>query len=198
MLKSYLHIFAMYILFLTFYGCGSSGSVILSEGNLNFLKGQNKINIKYIYDNISVGEMTEEAYIEENVNKKNQGKPGSGDDWLQLWKGNRGTVYQPSLEEQLNKYVKGKVEFKLNLQETKYTLVIKMLSIEPGYDVFISARPAVINAVALFVETDNPQTVLAALNLSDCKGGKATMISRLDEAYESMGIVLGEYIVNYL
>jgi hypothetical protein len=72
----------MILLFFTFFGCGVLvNKLVLTDGNLEFLKGQNSINVEYQYDNLMVGEMTEEAYLEWQSEKKisvTQGKVING------------------------------------------------------------------------------------------------------------------------
>lgn len=202
MSKSYLHIFFIAILFLTFFGCGKT-YLILTDGNLNFLKGQNSINVEYQYDNLMVGEMTEEAYINEKVEDKNADEPGKGDKWVKQWFADREERFQPKFEELLNDNIEGKAVFGSGLVDTKYTLIFKTTSIEPGYNFFISRKDADIDGVALFVETDNPQNVLAAFSIKNCPGGGASgfdfdVAYRVQEAYALAGKRLASHIINYL
>jgi len=72
----------MILLFLTFFGCGALvNKLVFTDGNLDFLKGQNSINEEYQYGNLMVGEMTEEAYLEWRSKKKFL-YPGKGDKWV--------------------------------------------------------------------------------------------------------------------
>ncbi len=199
MSKSYLHLFAATLLFFTFFGCGTQ-PLVLTEGNLNFLKGQKSINVEYQYDNLMVGEMTEEAYLKRKVGEKNSDEPGTGDKWVKRWFDDREEIFQPKFEKSLNEKLETKAIFGSGLQDTEYTLVLKTTFIEPGWNIFISNQPANIQGIILFVETDNPQNVIAVLPIDNCeeKSGSYAVASRISYAYACAGIRLAVTIINYL
>jgi len=191
----------MILLFLTFLGCGTQ-PLVLTEGNLEFLKGQKLINVEYQYDNLMVGEMTEEDYLNREVEEKNSSEPGAGDEWVKKWYGDREGKFQPKFEELLNENLEGKAIFSPRRKGTKYTLVLKTSFIEPGWKGFGSMMgPAEIKGVALFVETDNPQIVLAVLPIDDCEvdGSISYAVgTRVSYAYGLAGERLAVTIINYL
>jgi len=201
MLKSYLHKIAVAILFLSFFGCGPG--IVLTDGNLNFLRGEKLFNVEYQYDNLMVGKITEDAYLKKKVSEKNAEEPGAGDEWVKKWFDDRELIFQPKFEKLLNKYLESKAKFQSDLKDTKYTLVLKTTLIEVGWSAVISAKDAHINIVALFVKTDDPQNVLAAIQLDECKGGGGSGLDfavsdRVQEAYALAGEKIAKFILDYL
>jgi len=201
-MKKYFYLLGSAILFWGLFGC-SRASLVLSEGNLSFLKGENLFNVKYVYDDLKVGDKSEKEYVDEKVKEKNESEPGKGDKWLKEWYGNREAKFQPKFEELLNEYAQSKAEFKSGLENTKYTLVLKTTTLEPGWNVWVSRKDAEIDAVALFVETDNPDKILAVFQIEDCRGGTGggfdfDVATRLQESYALAGKELANYIIAYL
>jgi len=97
--------------------------------------------------------------------------------------------------------VEAKAVFGSGLKDTNYTLILKTTFLEPGRNVFVSSRNAKITAVALFVETDNPQNVLLVLRIDNCKGEGSSSFDvgiRISYAYACAGIRLAVTIINYL
>lgn len=199
MLKSYLGLFVMTILCLTLFGCTSDkANILLLDGNLNFLKGQKLINVEYNYDNLMVAGMKEDSYLEKVATRKNSDEPGRGDRWIEQWFADRKERFQPKFEESLNEYLFGKAIFRSDLQDTKYSLVLKTIFIEPG--TYGSNKNTKIDADCQFVETDNPQNVLATILIDDShKRGlfDYTVGFRIQLSYELAGQKLASFIIQY-
>jgi heme oxygenase len=96
----------------------------LQSGSLEFLKGQTTLNVEYVYDGLTVGKLTEQAYIEKKVSEYNAKETGSGDRWLAGWKNDRSRRYEPKFEELFNKQLEKKGGLKLSRNpDAPYTLV---------------------------------------------------------------------------
>jgi hypothetical protein len=111
----------------------------MTEGDkdLSFLKGQTKFNIVYNYDGMLVGKITEDEYKKDKIDKGNAKQPGKGDRWAEKWVNNRAAVYQPKFEELINNMLfKGKSNATAaqNQSDAKYTIVVKTLMTEPGFN----------------------------------------------------------------
>ena len=126
----------------------------LKSGDLGFLKGQKNILIEFVYpDNMKVGKMTEEAYIKKKTKDLNKKKPGDGERWLKLWKGDRPDHYQPKFIELMNKgLIKNHVKVSEDTEKAKYKMVVTTTFIEPGFNVGVMRRDASINLEISFYE----------------------------------------------
>jgi len=132
--------------------------LIHKSGDLSFLKGQTKLNIEYVYDNMMVGKKPEAQYITEKVEKYNKDEAGKGDKWLESWKNDRTKRFEPKFEELLNKNLEGvNVNVSSSNKDAKYTLILKTVYTDPGYNIGITRKPSYIDVVVTFVETGKKQ-----------------------------------------
>jgi len=110
------------------------------DATLKFLAGETKINIEYVYDGMMVGKKAEEEYKAEKIKHYNEKQPGKGDRWAEKWVNSRAMVYEPMFEELINKMLfKGKTNATAgkNLKEGKYTIIVKTVMLEPGFNSYV-------------------------------------------------------------
>jgi hypothetical protein len=113
----------------------------ITEGDetLSFLKGEKNFNIEYVYDGMMVGKKTEADYKAEKVKAYNEKQPGKGDRWAEKWVNSRSMVYEPMFEELINKILfkeKTGASAAKNQKDAKYTIVVKTIMLEPGFNSF--------------------------------------------------------------
>ena len=175
-------------------------SVKLTSGTLGFLKGQTTLNVEYSYEGMTVGKITEDEYIKKNVSEHNAKEAGKGDKWLEAWKANRASRFQPKFEELLNKqFQKSGLSAGKN-PDAKYTLVLKTLNLEPGFNVAVMRMPAMISTQAELYETKDRTKQLALITILKAPGRDAMGYDfdvgyRLQEGYAKTGKELGALIV---
>jgi hypothetical protein len=188
--------------FLMLGSMASYGKVVKLSGDLSPLKGITALNLQYDYSKIIVGGMDEETFIKKGVEERNAKKPGSGDVWKERWVNDRDSRFAPRFEELLNKYVGEKnVAATRNNSTAKYTLILKTVFTETGFNIGIMRRPAFINVEIDIVETANHSNVLAKLSMSKIPGRDASGYdfetgSRLEEAYAKCGKDLGKFLLD--
>lgn len=155
-------------LILAFFSVSASAQKIkLMEGDLAPLAGQTSINVKFLYDGMSVGKFDKESdYVAKKVEEYNKKEPGRGDNWAKNWVGDREREYEPKFEELFDKYSDITISLK---KPAKYTLIFKTLFTEPGYNVVVSRKNAVINAEAWIVETGK-EKVIAKISITKAPG----------------------------
>lgn len=175
--------------------------VNLYEGNLNFLKGQTMLNVKYDYSNMSVGDFEKEQdYLDEKIKEKNKEEAGSGDVWAKKWVADRKERFQPKFEELMNDHLGKKGVSLDSLGNAKYTIILKTTHTEPGYNVGVWRRPAAINVDIWFVEAANEANVLAKIKMEKVPGQDAWGFDfdtgyRLQESYAKCGKSLAGYLL---
>lgn len=174
--------------------------VKLTSGSLDALKQESAVNVVYSYEGMRVGKfVNEKDYVDKKVAEFNQKEAGRGDRWRQAWVDDRASRFQPKFEELLNKQFSGS---KQSLQfgahpDAKYTLILKTTFMEPGWDVGISAHPALVSATVLLVETKNQTNTVASLTITKAKGmgvwegQNYDAGGRLQESYAKAGKELG-------
>jgi len=176
----------------------SAQSVKVESGDLSFLKGETTLNIEFVYDGLTVGKMTEQAYIDKHVSEANAKEAGSGDRWLEKWKADRTQQYEPKFAELMNKqFTERKTTLKLDREPTaKYTLVLKTTNLDPGFNIGIMRAPASVSTIASFYDTKDRSKTLAVVNILKAPGRDGMGYDfdagyRLQEGYAKTGKELG-------
>ncbi|MCB0661309.1 MAG: hypothetical protein KDC24_01110 [Saprospiraceae bacterium] len=179
----------------------SAQKVVMKSGKFDALKGQDEINVSYRYDNMGVGKFDhEEDYVDEKVREKNEDEPGSGDEWKRKWEDDREARFEPKFEELMTEYLKDQGTKVGRYPYAKYTLVIHTTFTEPGFNVGVMRKPAMINANISLVETDNMDKELAKATIEKVPGRDAMGYDfdtgyRLQEAYAKLGKTFAKYLV---
>lgn len=198
-------IFAVLLCLATFTLTSNAQKVKILSGNLNFLKGQSEILVKFTYDDMGVGKFdNEDDYVNKKVKDYNAKEPGKGDAWHKAWIADRDEHYEPKFEQLLNEGMED-----INLKAgpeydgAKYTMIFNTYFIEPGYNIGISRKNAYISAKATFVETANPDKVLCVIDLKKAPGrtfGGSDYDTgvRIGEAYAKCGKTFASFIVKKL
>lgn len=174
------------------------------EGDLSILKGQDIVNISYDYENLSVAKFeNEEDYIAKKVAEYNADEPGRGDKWQEAWIGDRVGRYQPQFELLINKHLEKANIYVGNEKKAKYTMIVHTTFVEPGFNIYVSKKPAMVDLVIDVVETDNPDKVVCKI-VSKGNPGRTYGMSdfdtgiRISEAYAMAGKELGGFITKAL
>lgn len=179
---------------------GFSQKIKLVSGNLSKLKDQKILNLEYEYNDLLVGKKKESVYIQETVVKYNDDEPGKGDTWKTAWVNNRETRYQPKFEELLNKHLTELgMEAKPNAEGATYTIVLKTIMIDPGFNIGVTRKPAIINVLISIVESNNKKNSVAEILMTKVPGQDAMGFDydsglRIAEAYAKCGKSLAKYI----
>lgn len=174
------------------------------EGNCDFLKNEKSINIEYDYSEMSVGKFdTEEEYVNKKVAEHNEKEAGKGDKWKESWEGSRQRVFHPKFEALFNKgLAKRGLSGSQDATDSKYTLIVKTLFLEPGFNIGVMSKAASTNLEYIFVETES-RKVVARFSQSGIPGAQAMGMdfdasTRISESYAKGGKMLAAYIYKQL
>jgi hypothetical protein len=173
----------------------------VTKGDLSFLKGQTEVLLEYDYSDMAVGKFDKEAdYINKKVEEYNEAEAGKGDTWKDNWEADREGRFHPKFEELMNNYTKkANCNFDQTNIKAKYTLIVKTTFTEPGFNIGIVKKDAMINLEVKFVETENKENVLAVITLEKIPGrGMGNDYDagyRIQESYAKGGKSLGAYLV---
>ena len=187
--------------FLLSLSTGYAQKIVVKSGDLNIINGEKKFNIQYDYSNMSVGKFDEEKdYVSKKVMEYNENEAGSGDKWKKSWIGDRKERYQPKFEELLNKYLKNaNVYVGEEIKNEKYIFILHTTFTEPGFNIYITRKPAMIHVDLKIVETRNPDNVVLYI-ISKNNPGTSMGYSdydtgiRIQEAYAKCGKELGKFL----
>ncbi len=173
----------------------------VTNGDLSFLKGQSEVLLEYDYSEMAVGKFDkEEDYVNKKVAEYNEAEAGRGDTWKGNWESDREGRYHPKFEELLNNYTaKANCNFDQTNIKAKYTLILKTTFTEPGFNIGIVKKDAMIHVEVKFVETANNDNVLAVITMTNVPGrGMGNDYDagyRIQESYAKCGKSLGAFLV---
>jgi hypothetical protein len=177
----------------------------LKSGELKVLKGQTIINLQFDFSKTTIGKFkNEEDYISNGIAERNKKKAGSGDEWAEKWKSDKTSKFQPAFENEFNDALRAfNVKGKVDAVEAKYTLICSTTFIEPGFNasmaISFAKKPALINMTVDLVETANPGTILATIELNKVEsksmgGYDYDTGGRIESCYERAGDYLGTFL----
>ena len=187
-----------FLTLLSFLACFSFANAIKCtfNGDLSVLKGEKAVNIKYTYNDMIVGSMSEEAYLEKKVSEYNAKKPGRGDEFKKSWERNKQSVYPVSFNQLFEKSCGIKAN---TISDEKYTLIVNTNYFEPGFNVGVVRRNAEISVVIKLVKTDEPDKTIAEIVITNSPGRTVSgydydVASRVSESYAKAGKECGKII----
>jgi len=191
-----------FLCFLFLSNPSDAQKIKLLSGDLDFLEGQTELMVEYVYDGMAVGKFDkEEDYIEKKVADYNKKEDGKGDEWLENWKADRTERFEPKFEELMNNYLDSKdVNVGQDNLDAPYTIILKTDFTEPGFNVGVMRKPAMIDVTITFVETQNPENEMAVISMKKVPGQGAMGYDfdtgfRLQEAYAKCGKSLAKFLL---
>lgn len=176
----------------------SAQKIKLVSGKLGFLASEKAVTIEYDYSNMGVGKFkNEEDYIDKKTAEYNEKEAGKGDQWAQAWKNDRATRFEPKFEELLNKNVAGFGPIFGKSQKSDVVMKVKTTFTEPGYNIAISSRPAMINLEITFSKGGEDKAKITLIGAPGTTFGGYDFDTgvRISEAYAKAGKSLGGFIV---
>lgn len=166
------------------------------DADYSFLKKEKTMNIKFDYDGMTVGKnQTEKDYVAATIAEKNEKKPGAGDKWLESWEKGKINTYEPTFKTIFNKKM---TKLGITIVEgdgAHLTLIVKTTRIEPGFNAGVLKMAAAIDLEYIFVETANPNNIIAQVVMSKVPGSDTYAVSdRVNLAYSVASRKLAGYI----
>jgi hypothetical protein len=190
-----LFILSTFLLSFIFSGNLKAQKIKVIAGNIDAIKSETSLIFEFTYDSMKVGKYDKEAdYVANKTEEYNKKEAGKGDTWAKAWVDDRKYRFEPKFKDLFTEYSE-----KSESKKAKYTLILKTIFTEPGYNVGISRKNAQIDAIVLIVETANRNNVVAKLSLDNALGRTFGGYDfdtgeRIAEAYADAGKALGKYL----
>lgn len=173
------------------------------KGDLKFLKNVNEVNVEFNYNNLKLlkENYTEEEYVKNRATDLNAKNKGEGDLWKKKWESSKELIWQHKFLELLLKTVtkEKKIAFTENATDAKYTLIVDVVWIYPGWDASVMKQPAKVTTVLKFVETANRSNVLFQVDSEEAPGDQwgsnFSNESRIGEGFAKTAKTLGSMII---
>jgi sulfatase maturation enzyme AslB (radical SAM superfamily) len=178
--------------------------VDIQKGDFEFLKNQKALNITFDYSQMKLMEdnKTEADYVATRTKELNDKNKTVGDIWKKKWEGAKEGIWQPKFLELVNVVLAKKDKdliFQEGLTTAKYTLIVNVVWIYPGWDVFMMKQPAKVSTKFQFVETANKSNVLLEITSEkapgDQFGNNFSNESRIGEGFAKTGKTLAGFII---
>ena len=160
------------------------------KGDLSPLSGQKELNVVFVYDGVTYDGDSEAKFFKKNDDH---------DDFEQ-WKTNwtsrfRDDLWEANFLEDLNDEVKG---LRLDFGEydgTTYTMIVKMIDIDPGSFAGPFSQPCKLTADVSFVKTGTTDS-FATITFTGIAGTPMIPVIeyRVKAAFEEMGETVGEIL----
>lgn len=190
------------LLFLS--GIMMAQKVKIEKGDFKFLKGQKEVNIEFVYSNLKLmkEEVTEEQYVKERTADLNEKSKGKGDIWKKKWEGSKELIWNLKFLELANVVLskdKKDLVFQEGLNDAKYTLIVDVVWIYPGWDAAVMKQAAKVSTVLRFVETANRNNVVLELSADkapgDQWGNNFSNESRIGEGFAKTAKTMSKMIL---
>jgi hypothetical protein len=145
------------------------------KGDFGFLKDQKEINVEFDYSKMTLlkEKFSEEQYVANRTKELNEKVKASGDVWKKNWNSSKELIWNPKFLELMNVIFSKEnkeVNFKEGLTAAKYTLIVEVVWIYPGWDAGIMKQPAKVTTQLKFVETNNKMNVLLEISSENAPG----------------------------
>jgi hypothetical protein len=174
------------------------------KGDFGFFAGEKEFNVEFDYSKLTLlkEKKTEAQYVADRAKDLNEKAKGNGEVWKKKWEGAKDGIWQPKFVELVNTILtKGKkdVMFQEGLSSAKYTLVVEVVWIYPGWDVAMMKQAAKVSTNLKFVETANRSNVLLEIKSEEAPGdqygSQFSNETRIGEGFAKTGKSLGQMLV---
>ncbi|MDR2621175.1 MAG: hypothetical protein LBC48_01175 [Dysgonamonadaceae bacterium] len=167
----------------------------VTSGKIDFLKSETIIDVEFTYNDLKVGKLTEEEYIQ----KKRGDKGDNFETWIQSWTSDREARYEPKFKELFDKYIEGKLGFD---SEAKYVMHINTYFIEPGFNVGVMRKNAAVSLLITILDKET-NTEVATIDVqkssaNDFLGTDFDTGYRISECYAKAGRELAKFLKKQL
>lgn len=135
-----------------------------NQGSIDNIIGIKQYKVVFDYSsNLEVHRFnSEKEFLEFQVNKRENKKAGSGEEFRELWFQNRANRYEPTFIKEFNDFYLDDrhVTVSRNYTEADHTMVVKVLFINPGKDIVLWHQKAELEVTFEIYRTDDPETLL--------------------------------------
>jgi len=189
-----------FILFtlILFIGVIASGqSIKRSSGSLDALKGIKNIGVSFTYNNMKVGKMDEERYVQEKISDYNKKRAGSGEAWHKEWIADRSERFEPKFVELFSKYL-GEKGINANLGTGDIIMKINVNFIEPGFNVGVARRNASVDFTCIITTPDGKEiasVIVKEASANSFGGNDYDVGYRVQESFAKGGRELAKFMI---
>ncbi|GHT09303.1 hypothetical protein FACS189426_07320 [Bacteroidia bacterium] len=128
------------------------------KGNLDFLKGQERVNVVFDFKGVTIDGDSEESYVKEQM--QDEKTPEDADVWKTNWENSARENFQKTYIQYFNDESKNII---IGVSpDAEYTIIVKILDIDPGNFAGPFSNPAKIRSSVNIVKKGE-ETALASI-----------------------------------
>ena len=153
----------------------------LVSGDITILIGQPTITVSFVYDGMDVAGLIEDYYLKQKRSEFR--KAADADKFVAKWKSDFKDKHEPKFIEQFNLGMR-KLKLKAEKEgDSKYTMIVTTNKIEPGFYASSGGinRDTYVNLTVNFVETENPENILATIKSEKVIGKSDNSVEMKDQ-----------------
>lgn len=174
----------------------SAQKMELKSGDLAVLKNEKEVNVEFNFSNVKLMKenKSEAEYVADRQAELNGKAKGNGDIWKKKWEAAPEGIWKPKFLELINTVLTKEdknVTFQEGLSSAKYTLIVDIDWIFPGWDVYMMKQPAKVTTTLKVVESANKSKVLAEVTSENAPGDQwgnnFSNESRIGEGFAKTG-----------
>ena len=176
--------------------------IVLEKGKIDFLKNEKEVTVKFTYENMRVGRMTEDEYVAKKKSEIDAKNPGGGEKWFQSWTNDRSTRFEPKFILLFNEQTSAKGGVTIGTEAGgNYLMTVNTYFTEPGYNIGVSRKNSAVSLRATF--TDGAGNVMAVVTVdnasaNDFWGTDFDVAYRVQESYAKAGRELAKFLIKKL
>lgn len=173
-------------------------SIVLTSGSVDFIKDQKVIDFSFSYEEMLVGKLTEQEYVDKKTSEYNKKEDGKGEEWKKAWYGDRAERFEPKFLELFDKYM-SEVGIAAGTEGAKYRIEINTDFTEPGWNVGVMRQNASVDLSCKVkdIETGEQVASIKVRNASanNFWGTDFTSGYRVQETYAKAGRELAKFLI---
>lgn len=173
-------------------------SIVLTSGSVDFIKDQKVIDFFFTYDEMLVGKLTEQEYVDKKTTEYNKKEDGKGEQWKAAWYGDRKERFEPKFLELFDKYM-NEVGIAAGTEGAKYRIEINTDFTEPGWNVGVMRQNASVDLSCKVKDIETGEQV-ASIRIRNASannfwGTDFTSGYRVQETYAKAGRELAKFLI---
>jgi len=177
--------------------------IAVKSGSIDFLKNEKILTVKFTYNNMRVGKMTEEDYVSKKIIESNDKEPGKGDNWYKMWIDDRSNRFEPKFIELFDKIMSDKRGIELTENDgNRYVMTVNTHFTEPGFNVGVARKNASVSLVATIIDTETGKEIAVIIidnsSANNFMGMDFDVAYRIQESYAKAGRELAKFLVKKL
>lgn len=162
------------------------------KGNIGFLKGQEKINVVFDFKGVTIDGDSEESYVKDRM--ADEKTKEAANEWKAEWEG----TLRQNLQRTYIKYCNDELEDLVIgvAPNAQYTLVVKIIDIDPGNYAGPFSNPAKIKSTVNITKTGDGTVLASITSNKDYNNWSLSLIEfdRITGGFGEAGKMLGQFL----